>query len=75
MSYHEYERGKIIAQQDWPFYSLIQAAMRQADSDNIEKLKEAFPEIFKELYARYNTPGGFLTEEEYKEDSKHRCPL
>jgi len=33
MGYYEYERGQIIAQQDWSFYALIQVAMRQADTD------------------------------------------
>lgn len=60
MSRYNYEQGKKIACYEFPFYALIQAAMRQADSDNIEKLKKAFPEMWKELHDRYNSPGGFL---------------
>lgn len=46
------------------FYSLIMAAARFADTDNFEKLEEAFPEIMQELRARYNAPGGALDQKE-----------
>jgi hypothetical protein len=36
------------------------AAMRKADSENVAKLTEAFPDTYAELYARYNAPGGLL---------------
>ena len=45
---------------DLPFYSLIMTAMRKADSDNTELLRRAFPEVWRELKARYNAPGGVL---------------
>jgi len=40
------------------FYTLIMAAMRVADTDNLEKLSKAFPEVFQEFKDRYNLPGG-----------------
>jgi len=40
------------------------AAMRQADSPNTDKLKRAWPEVWKELFARYHAPGGALTQAE-----------
>lgn len=46
-----------------PFYALIMAAMRQADTDNLEALKQAFPKVWDELQRRYNAPGGILPEE------------
>ncbi len=46
-----------------PFYSLIQAAMRVADTDNLEKLQSNFPEVWDELQKRYNLPAGLLPEE------------
>jgi len=46
--------------QGYQFYALIQAAMRQADTDNLEKLKEAFPYTWTELKARFDAPGGLL---------------
>lgn len=60
MSLYDYRRSQVISQQDEPFYALIMAAMRQADSDNLVWLKRAFPETWLELEARYNAPGGML---------------
>ncbi len=61
MSKHDYEFSKhIIASRDVPFYALIMAAMRNADTANLEKLKSTFPLTWKELEARYNAPGGNL---------------
>jgi hypothetical protein len=64
MSYYDYKVGREISAKDYPFYALIQAAMRQADTFNLEALKFAFPETFKELQERYNAPGGKLEGEE-----------
>ncbi len=58
MSYFDYEMSKRIAAEDYPFYALIMAAMRQADTDNLAQLKQAFPEAYAELMYRYNSPGG-----------------
>lgn len=44
-------------------YALIQAAMRKADTPNLEALKAAFPETWAELQVRYNSPGGLLPSE------------
>ncbi len=45
------------------FYSLLMAAMRQAGSEEQEKLEEAFPEAARLLRMRYNAPGGRLADE------------
>ena len=63
MSLHEYERSKEIAAQDQPFYALIMAAMRQADSINTERLKAQWPQTYIELQARYDAPGGLIGDE------------
>jgi hypothetical protein len=60
MSLYDYKTSQKIAAEDHPFYALIMAAMRQADTDNVEKLRAAWPEVWEELRARYNAPGGFL---------------
>lgn len=60
MSYHEYKTSQEIAKRDYPFYALIMAAMRQADSYNVEQLKAAFPVQWCELSKRYDVPGGIL---------------
>lgn len=63
MSLYDYQKSKEIAAKDYPFYALIMACMRQADSNNIDLLKYAFPEVWHELKDRYNAPGGFLNDE------------
>lgn len=67
MSHYDYQVGLKISAKDYPFYALIQAAMRQADSDNIIKLRHAFPEVYEELSLRYNAPGGVLPHDEEEE--------
>jgi hypothetical protein len=61
MSVHEYDLSKELA--DYPFYALIMAAMRKADSHNEGKLRAAWPEVWDELYKRYHAPGGMLSGE------------
>lgn len=68
MSYHEYMVSREIERRDFPFYSLIMAAMRKADDKNIEKLKYAWPDVWTELFQRYHAPGGFLEGEKGEED-------
>lgn len=60
MSYHEYKVSQEIAQKDYPFYALIMAAMRKADTDNVIKLQREFPEVYLELDRRYHAPDGLL---------------
>lgn len=65
MSLHDYEIGREIAAHGYPFYALIQAAMRQADTDNVVKLQEAWPAVWEEFMRRYNAPGGKLINDEW----------
>jgi hypothetical protein len=60
VSRHEYEVSRELALADPPFYSLIMAAMRRADTRNADLLREAFPDTWAELQARYDAPGGIL---------------
>ncbi len=60
MSYYDYKQSVYISLKDYPFYALIMAAMRQADTDNARALKHIFPNIWAELDARYHAPGGVL---------------
>ena len=69
MSLHEYEEGLEITAKDPPFYALIQAAMRKADTTNLELLKGCWPDVLLELRVRYNAPGGMLASE-VKRDKK-----
>jgi hypothetical protein len=56
---HAYEESKRLAAEG-DFYSLLMAAMRCADTGNTERLREAFPEVWDELNARYQAPGGVI---------------
>ena len=60
MSYYDYKMSQHIATENYPFYALIMAAMRDADTDNLEKLRKMFPETYDDLARRYNAPGGLL---------------
>lgn len=60
MSHHDYRASQLISAERPPFYALIMAAMRQADTLNCRKLASAFPDIWEELQARYDAPGGYL---------------
>lgn len=60
MSKFDYDISRKIAAEDYPFYALIMAAMRKADSNNVAKLQSMWPNVWEELQARYNAPGGLL---------------
>ncbi|RKZ87334.1 MAG: hypothetical protein DRQ39_04430 [Gammaproteobacteria bacterium] len=64
MSIHEYVKSQEISLEDYPFYALIMAAMRQADDANLMRLQREFPEQWGELRERYNTPGGVFNDDE-----------
>jgi hypothetical protein len=64
MSHYDYIVSKTLSEYDAPFYALIMAAMRQADSTNAAKLRGAWPDVWDELQARYNAPGGVLDGEQ-----------
>jgi len=51
---HSYHKALRLHRRDEPFYALIMAAMLKADSDNIAKLREAWPHVHEELDRRYN---------------------
>ena len=57
LSMEDYQRSIMLS--DRPFYALIAAAMRRADTDNSRKLQQAFPATHRLLQERYNNPGGF----------------
>jgi len=53
----EYRISAKLAAEDVPFYALIMAAMRRADSINLKKLQAAWPGIWEELQRLYQIPG------------------
>lgn len=60
LNLYDYEASRNISAESPPFYALIAAAMRRADSINTEKLKMVFPGVYADLVARYNAPDGKL---------------
>jgi len=64
MSLHHFQVSQQIEAENYPFYALIMAAMRKADSTNAAKLKSAWPDISTELQYRYWSAGGLLPGEE-----------
>lgn len=64
MSLYDYRRSLQLNIQGEPFYALVMAAMRQADTDNLALLREAFPETFAELVARIDARNGVLPGDE-----------
>lgn len=60
MSMYDYKMSISISKEDYPFYSLIMAAMRQADDENLYWLQYCWPGVWNEFEARYNSPGGIL---------------
>jgi hypothetical protein len=58
MSLHEYQASHQIATSGHPFYGIIMAAMRKADSINLAKLRREWPDVWAELDARYHLPEG-----------------
>ncbi len=60
MSLYDYRASQRPELSTAPFYALIMAAMRNADTPNTEKLQDAWPDVYRELYRRYHSPGGLL---------------
>lgn len=64
MSLYDYQKSRDIAGLDAPFYAILMAAIRQADTTNSEKIRQAWPGVYAEFEARYHAPGGRLTADE-----------
>lgn len=60
MSLYDYRASQQISATDPPFYALIMAAVRKADTQNAARLRMAFPDVCDEFAARYDAPGGML---------------
>jgi hypothetical protein len=60
VSRYDYERSRVIAATDEPFYALMMAAYRRADSANAQKIQAMWPDLVDELTERYHAPGGIL---------------
>ena len=52
------------------FYSLLMATIREAGSDELELLEDAFPEVVRELRQRYNAPGEIIEGDRFSHEDK-----
>lgn len=68
MSLHEYLYSKTLDRYDPPFYALLFAMLRKADSYNVQHIKRLWPEKFAEFQQRYNAQGGVLPEDNWPVD-------
>ena len=59
-----------IVEEDNSFYALIQAAMRQADSENQVRLRYVFPQVWEDLEKRKSAPMGYLPGEAVRLDDR-----
>ena len=61
MSLDDYNKSKVVVVSAAPtFAACVMAAMRRARPGDLARLRQAFPEIWEELDARYRSPGGIL---------------
>lgn len=60
MSLVDYKQSREIAEGGYSFRAIVMAAFRRADTFNAERLRAAFPDIYAEVSARYEAPGGRL---------------
>lgn len=63
MSHYDYIKGREIILCDPPFYAIIQAAMRKADTENLLRLQRQWPDTWQELQARHDLPNGLFPNE------------
>lgn len=56
LSSYDYSKALELYKQDVPFYALLGAAFLRADTENFNKLTEAFPDVELQLDQLYNTP-------------------
>lgn len=54
------EYGEYAVSAGWTIGALIQALMRKGDTENRMLLTDQFPDLYADLLARYDAPGGVL---------------
>jgi hypothetical protein len=67
LSHYDYQVSIRIELKQYPFYAVLMAAMRQADTENLRRLRLMFPDTWDELKARIHAPAGLLPgDDEFK---------
>jgi hypothetical protein len=63
IGYHAHRASAEISQEDPPFYALLFALMRKADTEHQNRIKELWPDAYRELWLRTVSPDGLLVED------------
>lgn len=74
MSHTDYLEFRELRAKDPSFYALIMTAMSKADNTNKGILQRAYPNVWKELQARYMAPGGKLASD-FDSNQDNTSPL
>lgn len=76
MTLADYQHGQTIyhdallsSPEGDPFYALIMAAFRAADTKNQALLRHCWPDHIRELCIRYEAPGGLLPAERHQAEA------
>jgi hypothetical protein len=65
MSRHDYLISSELQDHNHTYTALIMTAMRVApDTEDLDLLRDAYPHIWTELITRFQTPGGYLPDEQ-----------
>ena len=61
---HSYDKSKeldhALYKMDTPFYAIVMCLMHRADTDNLGMLQMCWPDVWRELQMRYNSPRGII---------------
>ena len=68
MSLFDYRESQALSASDPSFAALMMAALRKADTLNATIIRAEWPEIAREMQARYDAPGGVLPGETAPEE-------
>lgn len=63
MSLFDYRQSLQISATDPTFGALVMALLRKADDENVRRIDREWPDLAREMRARYNAPGGMLPHE------------
>ena len=57
----DYHESKKLVVEDVPFHTALMYLFRKADTNNLARLRSAFPGYYEELQARYMAPHGLIS--------------
>lgn len=60
----DYWKARRLVKEDFPFYAALAYLIQKADSDNLERIRRAWPGEVTRMQERHNAPGGAITEDE-----------